>query len=107
LAAFSHYEPGSTPLGVNHQGLFVASTLSFNLAPGESLSQAVAAINGAMISIGVPNSIHGTFQGTARVFQQSLANEPFLIATALIAVYIVLGVLYESFVHPITILSTL
>ena len=107
LAAFSHYGPGTTPLGVNHQGMFVASTISFNLPPGESLSEAVAAIDSAMIRIGVPNSIHGTFQGTARVFQQSLANEPFLIVTALIAVYIVLGILYESFVHPITILSTL
>jgi multidrug efflux pump len=107
LAAFSHYGPGTTPLGVNHQGMFVASTLSFNLPPGESLSQAVAAINSAMIRIGVPSSIHGTFQGTARVFQESLANEPVLVVTAVIAVYIVLGILYESFVHPITILSTL
>ncbi|HTY65034.1 MAG TPA: efflux RND transporter permease subunit [Alphaproteobacteria bacterium] len=107
LAAFTHYGPGNTPLGVNHQGMFVASTLSFNLPPGESLGEAVAAIDSAMIRIGVPNSIHGTFQGTARVFQQSVANEPFLIVTALIAVYIVLGILYESFVHPITILSTL
>ena len=107
LSAFSHYEPGTTPLGVNHQGMFVASTISFNLPPGESLSQAVTAIDSAMIRIGVPNSIHGTFQGTARVFQESLANEPVLVVTALIAVYIVLGILYESFVHPITILSTL
>jgi multidrug efflux pump len=107
LATFTHFGPGNTPLGVNHQGLFVASTISFNLPPGEALSDAVSAIDGTMRQIGVPSSIHGTFQGAAKVFQQSLANEPFLIATALIAVYIVLGILYESFVHPITILSTL
>jgi multidrug efflux pump len=107
LAAISSYGPGTTPLAVNHQGLFVASTLSFNLTPGKSLSDAVAAVNQAMNSIGVPASIHGSFQGTARVFQDSLANEPYLIAAAIAAVYIVLGVLYESYVHPITILSTL
>ncbi len=107
LAAFSHYGPGSTPLAVNHQGLFVATTISFNLASGASLSDAVSAINAAMKRLGVPASIHGSFQGTAQVFQQSLDNEPFLILAALIAVYIVLGVLYESYVHPLTILSTL
>jgi multidrug efflux pump len=107
LAAFTHFGPGSAPLAVNHQGLFVANTISFNLAPGASLSDAVTAINAAMARIGVPASIHGTFQGTARVFQESLANEPYLILAAVIAVYIVLGVLYESYVHPITILSTL
>ena len=107
LAAFTHFGPGSAPLAVNHQGLFVANTISFNLAPGASLSGAVTAINAAMARIGVPASIHGTFQGTARVFQESLANEPYLILAAVIAVYIVLGVLYESYVHPITILSTL
>jgi multidrug efflux pump len=107
LAAFTHFAPGSAPLAVNHQGLFVASTISFNLAPGASLSQAVSAINAAIVRIGVPVSIHGTFQGTARIFQESLANEPFLILAAIVAVYIVLGVLYESYVHPITILSTL
>jgi multidrug efflux pump len=107
LAAFASYGPGKTPLAVSHQGLFVASTVSFNLAPGKSLSDAVAAIDGAMTRIGVPGSIHGTFQGTARAFQQSLANEPYLIIAALAAVYIVLGVLYESYVHPLTILSTL
>ena len=107
LAAFSHYEAGKTPLAVNHQGLFVASTISFNLAPGKSLSDATSAVNAAMNSIGVPTSIHGSFQGTARVFQQSLANEPILILAALVAIYIVLGVLYESYIHPITILSTL
>jgi multidrug efflux pump len=107
LATFSHYEPGSTPLAVNHQGLFVATTISFNLVPGVSLGDAASAIDTAMQRIGVPVSIHGTFQGTARAFQESLANEPILILAALIAVYIVLGVLYESFVHPVTILSTL
>jgi multidrug efflux pump len=107
LAAFSHYEAGKTPLAVNHQGLFVASTISFNLAPGKSLSDATAAVTEAMNNIGVPTSIHGTFQGTARVFQQSLANEPILILAAVVAIYIVLGVLYESYIHPITILSTL
>jgi multidrug efflux pump len=107
LAAFTHFGPGSAPLAVNHQGLFVANTISFNLAPGASLSDAVTSINAAMARIGVPASIHGTFQGTARVFQESLANEPYLILAAVIAVYIVLGVLYESYVHPITILSTL
>ena len=107
LSAFAHYSPGNTPLAVNHQNLFVASTISFNLAPGVSLSQATAAIEDRMRELGVPASIHGSFQGTARVFQQSLENEPLLIAAALIAVYVVLGVLYESYVHPITILSTL
>jgi multidrug efflux pump len=107
LSAVAHFGPGNTPLAVNHQNLFVASTISFNLAPGASLSQATAAIEDQMRQLGVPASIHGNFQGTARVFQQSLANEPVLIAAALLAVYIVLGVLYESYVHPITILSTL
>ena len=107
LAAFSHYQPGNTPLAVNHQGLFVASTVSFNLAPNTSLGQAEAGIDQAMNNIGVPSTIHGSFQGTAQVFQQSIANEPFLIVAALAAVYIVLGVLYESYVHPLTILSTL
>jgi multidrug efflux pump len=107
LAAFSHFGPGQTPLAVNHQGLFVASTISFNLRPGASLGQATEAIDKAMASLHVPATIHGSFQGTAQVFQQSLNNEPVLIAAALLAVYIVLGVLYESYVHPITILSTL
>jgi len=107
LSAFSHYEPGKTPLAVNHQGLAVASTISFNLKPGASLSHATAAIEQAMTSLHVPSTIQGHFAGTAQVFQQSLNNEPILIAAALVAVYIVLGVLYESYVHPITILSTL
>jgi multidrug efflux pump len=107
LSAFTHFGPGNTPLSVNHQGLFVATTISFNLAPGRSLSDAVTAVGEVMNQIGVPATIHGSFQGTARAFQQSLANEPYLILAAVIAVYIVLGVLYESYVHPITILSTL
>jgi multidrug efflux pump len=107
LSAFAHFAPGNTPLAVNHQNLFVASTISFNLAPNVSLSQATAAIAQQMRQLGMPASIHGSFQGTARVFQQSLDNEPYLVAAALLAVYIVLGVLYESYIHPITILSTL
>jgi hypothetical protein len=107
LSALAHFGPGNTPLAVNHQNLFVASTISFNLAPDVSLSQATTAIEDQMRRLGVPASIHGSFQGTAKVFQQSLANEPYLIAAAVLAVYIVLGVLYESYVHPITILSTL
>jgi multidrug efflux pump len=107
LSAVARYRIGDTPLAVSHQGLFAASTISFNLKPGVSLGQAARAIDQAMTELRVPETIHGTFSGTARVFQQSLANEPVLIAAALIAVYIVLGVLYESYIHPITILSTL
>jgi multidrug efflux pump len=107
LGAVIHFGPGNIPLAVNHQGLFVASTISFNLAPGYSLSDAVEVVNEVMIRLGVPASIHGTFQGTARAFEQSLRNQPWLILSALIAIYIVLGVLYESYIHPITILSTL
>ncbi len=107
LSAFAHFGPGSTPLAVNHQNLYVASTISFNLAPGATLSQAEAAIDAAVADLHMPATIRGSFQGTAKVFQQSVASEPLLIAAALLAVYIVLGVLYESYVHPITILSTL
>ena len=107
LSAVTHVETGTTPLSVNHQGPFVATTISFNLNPGVSLSDATRAIENAMLQIGVPASIHGSFQGTARQFQDSLRNEPFLILAAIVAVYIVLGMLYESFVHPVTILSTL
>jgi multidrug efflux pump len=107
LSAVSHVGVGNMPLAVNHQGLTVATTTSFNLAPGAALSDAVQAINAAMARLGVPPSIHGTFQGTARAFQESVVNEPYLILAALIAVYIVLGMLYESFIHPLTILSTL
>jgi multidrug efflux pump len=107
LSAVTHIGAGNVPLAVNHQGLTVATTISFNLAPGAALSDAVQAVNAAMARLGVPPSIHGTFQGTARAFQESVANEPYLILAALIAVYIVLGMLYESFIHPLTILSTL
>ncbi len=107
LAAVSHYRPGHAPLSVNHQGQFVASTISFNLQPGRSLGQALDEIKAAMSRIRVPASIHGTMAGTARLFQQSLGKEPILILTAIAAVYILLGVLYESYIHPITILSTL
>jgi multidrug efflux pump len=107
LAAISNHYPGSTRLAVNHQGLFAATTVSFNLQPGKSLSDATRAVREAMSEVHVPTSVHGVFAGTAATFQQSLAGEPLLIAAALIAVYIVLGVLYESYVHPITIISTL
>jgi multidrug efflux pump len=107
LAAFTNYGPGNTALAVNHQGPFVASTISFNLAPGKSLSDATASVAQAMRDIHMPATIHGSFAGTAQVFQQSLSNEPILILTALVAIYIVLGVLYESYIHPITIISTL
>jgi multidrug efflux pump len=107
LSAFSRYGPTNTPLGVNHQAQFAASTISFNLPPGVPLSDATRAVNDAMDRIGVPTGVHGTFQGTARAFQASLDSQPLLILAALLAVYIVLGILYESLVHPITILSTL
>jgi len=107
LSVFSSFGPGDTPLAVNHQGLFVATTISFNLAPGKALGDATKAIDDAVRQIGMPASIHGSFAGTAQTFQQSLNSEPVLIAAALVAVYIVLGVLYESYMHPITILSTL
>ena len=107
LAAVSHYRPGHTPLSVNHQGLFVASTISFNLKPGKSLGEATDEINAAIARINMPTSIRGTLAGTALLFQQSLSKEPVLILTAIAAVYILLGILYESYVHPITILSTL
>ena len=107
LAAVAHFTQGATPLAVNHQGLLVANTISFNLPPDVSLSTAVATIEATMNRIGVPASIRGTFQGTAKAFQDSLANQPFLILAALVTIYIVLGVLYESYVHPLTILSTL
>jgi len=107
FSAFASYRPGSTPLAVNHQGHFAAGTISFNLAPGKSLSDAVSAVARAQQSIGMPASIHGNFAGTAKAFQESLANQPLLILAALASVYIVLGILYESYIHPITILSTL
>jgi multidrug efflux pump len=107
LSAIARYELTNTSLAVNHQGQFAASTISFNLPVGVSLSDAVAVVNSTMAQIGVPGTIYGSFQGTARTFQASLDSQPFLILAALITVYIVLGILYESFIHPITILSTL
>jgi multidrug efflux pump len=107
LSQLVKYDFGTTPLAVNHQGLFVASTVSFNLVPGKTLSDAVAYINATMNEVGMPATIHGSFQGTARAFQQNLGNQLLLVLAALVAVYIVLGILYESYIHPITILSTL
>ena len=107
LATFTHFGPSNTPLAVNHQSQYPSVTLSFNLAPGVSLGQATVAIENAERSIGFPASINASFQGTAAAFQQSLSSEPLLILAALVTVYIVLGVLYESYIHPITILSTL
>jgi multidrug efflux pump len=107
LSAFSHYEASNTALSVNHQGVFPAITLSFNLAPGASLGPAVQHIEQATLEVGMPPTVHATFQGTAQAFQDSRASQLFLVITALVAVYIVLGILYESFIHPITILSTI
>jgi multidrug efflux pump len=100
-------EATQAPLAINHQGQFPSTTLSFNLAPGASLGGAVEAIEKVEREIGLPPSIQASFQGTAQAFRASLANEPLLILAALITVYIVLGVLYESYIHPLTILSTL
>jgi len=107
LSSFARLEQRNTTLSVNHQGTFPAITLSFNLALGVALGDAVDAINDAERDIGMPANVQGSFQGTARAFQSSLANEPYLILAALLTVYIVLGMLYESYIHPITILSTL
>ncbi|ADW67386.1 efflux RND transporter permease subunit [Granulicella tundricola] len=107
LSAITHYETLRIPLSVNHQSQVPATTLSFNLTLGASLSDATAAIEDARVAIGMPSEIHGGFQGTAQAFQASLSSEPMLILLALVAVYIVLGILYESFIHPLTILSTL
>jgi multidrug efflux pump len=107
MAAFARFQSNSSTLAVNHQGQFPAVTLSFNLAPGTALGEAVSAVQEAIAQLGVPSSVRGSFQGTARAFQASLANQPWLILAALVAVYIVLGILYESTIHPITILSTL
>jgi len=107
LSTFTHFEQKTTAIAVNHQGQFPVVTLSFDTAPGVSLGQAVDAINKAKNDIGLPPSINPAFQGTAAAFQAALQNEPLLILAALVTVYIVLGVLYESYIHPITILSTL
>jgi multidrug efflux pump len=107
LATIARFEDGSAPLAVTHQGQFPAATVSFNLAPGASLGDAVRAIDEAKRDLDMPASIQGGFEGTAQAFRASLENEPLLILAALLTVYVVLGVLYESYVHPITILSTL
>jgi multidrug efflux pump len=107
LSSFSHFESSNTALAINHQGQFPVVTLSFNLAPRVSLGEATKAIDQAEQEIGLPNSVHTSFQGTAAAFRNSLSSEPWLILAAIITVYIVLGVLYESYIHPITILSTL
>ena len=107
LAALAHYELGTTPLQVNHQGLFAASTISFNLTKNASLGQAQQAIAVEMARIGLPGTVQGGFQGTAKLFQDTLSNQPLFILTALLVIYIVLGMLYESTIHPLTILSTL
>ena len=107
LSAFTHFTEGLTPISLPHQGQFPATTISFNLAENVALSDAVAAINRAEVEMGLPADITGKFAGTARAYQDALENQPVLIATALIAVYIVLGILYESLIHPLTIISTL
>jgi multidrug efflux pump len=107
LSAIAHFESQRTSLAVNHQGQYPAVTLTFNLAPNVALGDAVTALEKVQREMGMPSAIHATFQGTAQAFQDSLKNEPYLILAALIAVYIVLGILYESLIHPLTILSTL
>jgi multidrug efflux pump len=107
LSALAAYEPETAPLTVSHQGLFPAVTISFNLGPNASLGQAVNEINAAALTVGLPKTIHTLFAGTAQAYQDSLGSEPLLIAAALITVYLVLGILYESVIHPVTILSTI
>src|SRR6202030_2288863 len=103
LSAFTHYETKNTALAVNHQGQFPAVTISFNLAEGVALGDAVAKIETAVLRMGLPADIHPTFQGNAQAFQSSLASQPWLILAAMVAVYIVLGMLYESYIHPVMI----
>jgi multidrug efflux pump subunit AcrB len=107
LAAFTHFIPSNTALAVNHQGQVPSVTISFNLSPGVSLGEATQAIDNAERTIGFPSTIQASFQGTAAAFQDSLSGELVLLITALVTVYIVLGMLYESFIHPFTILSTI
>ena len=107
LASIATWADAATPTSVNHQDTQPAATISFNLPPGKSLSQATKAITQAQAQIGMPASVHGSFQGTAKVFQDSLSSEPVLILAALVAIYMVLGILYESYIHPLTVLSTL
>jgi len=107
LSAFSSFGPGTTPLAINHQGPFVATTFSFNLPEGEPLETALTAVEQTMARLNVPISVHGQFAGTANLYQASLKNEPILVLAAVVAIYVALGILYESYVHPLTILSTL
>jgi multidrug efflux pump len=107
LKAIAAFEDSVVPMQINHQRQFPAITLSFNLAPGVALGEAVNAVAAAIPAIGMPATIHGSFQGTAQAFQASSASQPLLILAAILAVYIVLGILYESYLHPITILSTI
>jgi multidrug efflux pump len=107
LSSFAHYEHSNTSLSVNHQGLYPSITLSFNLGPGVALSTAVSEIEAAQRELHLPPTIHGGFQGTAQAFKDAVGNVLILLGTALLAVYIVLGILYESFIHPFTILSTI
>ena len=107
LAAIAHFEPGSMPLSINHQGHYVAATISYNMAPGKSLSDGEAAIHKAEAEIRMPNSVHGDFAGTAKFFRESQGSAPLLFLAAIATLYIVLGILYESTIHPVTILSTL
>jgi multidrug efflux pump len=107
LSAFARFVTGTTPVSVNHTGTSVSTSIAFNLPEGVALSTALAAIDRTANRIGMPSTVHGAYYGTARTFQQSLNNEPLLILAALVAVYIVLGVLYESYFHPLTIISTL
>jgi multidrug efflux pump len=107
LSVISHISESTGPLVINRQGQFPAVTTSFNLAPGQALGEAVTAVEAATEKLGLPASIHGSFQGTAQAFKASLTNEPLLILAALVTVYLILGILYESFIHPVTILSTL
>jgi hydrophobic/amphiphilic exporter-1 (mainly G- bacteria), HAE1 family len=107
LSAIAHWEEKRTSLTVNHQGQYPAVTLTFNLAPNVALGDAVTALQKAEAEMGMPSTVHATFQGTAQAFQESLKNEPYLILAAIVAVYIVLGILYESYIHPLTILSGL
>ncbi len=107
LSTFTHFEEHATPLQISHQGQFPSTTISFNLAPGKSIGDAVTAVNKVVKDLHLPASVNASFQGTANAFEASLTNEPLLILAALITVYIVLGILYESYIHPVTILSTL
>src|SRR5215831_17702039 len=107
FSAFTRFEATTGPISINHQGQFPVVTLSFNLAPGAALGDAVTAVNRAKDSLNMPTSIQGSFQGSAAAFERALSNEGFLVLAAVVTVYIVLGVLYESYIHPLTILSTL